>query len=70
VVLYDLRGTGGSFKPNWSAIFRPFKTTAVEEAKRVTGSGVRLADLTSRCKDEQALHAEIMDQLWDYDAHV
>mmetsp|Transcript_28351 Transcript_28351/g.34584 ORF Transcript_28351/g.34584 Transcript_28351/m.34584 type:complete len:1012 (+) Transcript_28351:531-3566(+) len=70
IVLYDLRDTGGSQKTNWKQVFEPFGTTAEQELKRLTGRGADIADLTKKRGPPRAMNAELMEQLWDYDAHA
>jgi len=60
VVMYDLRGTGASEKQDWKELFAEHGTTAEDEALRVM----------SERGEPEALNAELMEELWDYDAHV
>eukprot|EP00732_Lithocolla_globosa_P001221 Lithocolla_globosa_v1_NODE_573_length_3707_cov_10.741512.p1 type:complete len:871 gc:universal NODE_573_length_3707_cov_10.741512:283-2895(+) len=84
VVMYDLRGTGGSEKPDWGKIFAPFGTTAQAEIKRIHGfgkitgddsdqgeesRGINLKQIAGK-KEKQQMNMELMEKFYDYDAHA
>uniref|UniRef100_A0A7S2SIA5 Uncharacterized protein n=1 Tax=Mucochytrium quahogii TaxID=96639 RepID=A0A7S2SIA5_9STRA len=70
VVLYDLRGTGGSYKRDWKQVFQPFGTTAEHQLKRLAGYEATLQGLSKKKQSHDEIPPELQEQLWDYDHYA